>query len=173
MAKGKKSKKVEELKPKSKRKGVELELERLHDENGNLTPEAVVNEARDEASLLHPYFEWDDIVAGEAFRLNQARTLIRSFYISYQTETERIECHAYVRDPEMDKNVQGYRHVKYIRADEEAKLQTIESELLRVVSILGRAKEISLTLGLDLGLDHYIQEIGKLSIEIIEHRKVA
>ena len=45
---------------------------------GDLTPEAVVENARNEESVLHPHFEWDDAAAAEKFRHDQARGLIRS-----------------------------------------------------------------------------------------------
>lgn len=45
---------------------------------GRLHPADVVDAARDPKSVLHPHFEWRDAVAAEAFRLEQARTLIRS-----------------------------------------------------------------------------------------------
>ena len=44
---------------------------------GELTPIDVVNAARSPKSALHDYFEWDDSVAAEQFRLNQARGVIR------------------------------------------------------------------------------------------------
>jgi hypothetical protein len=49
--------------------------------NGHLTPKAVVSEARNNRSVLHKHFEWDDAIAAEAFRLDQARTLIRSIRV--------------------------------------------------------------------------------------------
>ncbi len=48
---------------------------------GHLTPKAVVNHARDEASVLHPHFEWDDVAAAEKWREDQARTIIRCIRI--------------------------------------------------------------------------------------------
>jgi hypothetical protein len=44
---------------------------------GRLTPKAVVEAARDEASPLHLHFEWDDAAAAEAYRRDQAREIIR------------------------------------------------------------------------------------------------
>lgn len=44
---------------------------------GELTPIDVVNAARSPKSALHDYFEWDDSVAAESFRLSQARGVIR------------------------------------------------------------------------------------------------
>jgi len=44
---------------------------------GELMPTAVVEAARDPAHPLHGFFEWDDSRAAEAYRLDQARAIIR------------------------------------------------------------------------------------------------
>lgn len=46
-------------------------------DGGELTPKSVVEAARDPENPLHPHFEWDDSVAAEKFRHEQARDLIR------------------------------------------------------------------------------------------------
>lgn len=53
------------------------ELLALYQRDGSITPEAVVDTARDPASPLHHRFEWDDSVAAEAHRRTQAQKLIR------------------------------------------------------------------------------------------------
>ena len=45
---------------------------------GRLTPEAVVEAARDPASPLHGWFTWDDEAAAHMQRIYQARRLIAS-----------------------------------------------------------------------------------------------
>lgn len=58
-------------------------LTRIYEKHGELTPHTVVEEARPETSELHSRFEWDDAVAGEAFRRTQAAELIRSVRITF------------------------------------------------------------------------------------------
>jgi hypothetical protein len=60
---------------------VQEELLRIGREYGGLRAPDVVNEARPDEAVLHPAFEWDDAVAGEAFRKHQARNLIRAVKI--------------------------------------------------------------------------------------------
>ena len=48
---------------------------------GELHPGPVVDSARDEASPLHRYFEWNDAKAAEQHRLDQARQLIRGIRV--------------------------------------------------------------------------------------------
>lgn len=52
-------------------------LTAIHDEHGTLNPALVVDTARDPEHPLHSRFEWDDSVAGEKWRLEQAGHLLR------------------------------------------------------------------------------------------------
>lgn len=65
--------------------------------SGDCTPQALVEVARDPASHLHKYFEWDDAKAAEQYRLTQARYYLRSINIEYVTEEcEVIQMRAFV-----------------------------------------------------------------------------
>lgn len=59
------------------------ELNRIYSSRGELTPQAVVDEAREESSPLHHRFEWNDSVAGEKYRIIQAQQIIRSVRIDF------------------------------------------------------------------------------------------
>lgn len=55
---------------------------------GHLVPAAVVDAARDRKNPLHPHFEWDNAAAADKYRLDQARSLIRSIHVeSADTES--------------------------------------------------------------------------------------
>lgn len=56
----------------------------IRTEHGELTPQLVVDAARDEAHPLHSRFEWNDAVAGEAWRREQAHTLIQKAKIEFR-----------------------------------------------------------------------------------------
>lgn len=53
------------------------DLQAIRDEHGTLTPALVVDLARDPDHPLHSRFEWDDSVAAEKWRLEQAGQLLR------------------------------------------------------------------------------------------------
>lgn len=60
------------------------ELTRIKKANGGvLTPRAVVEASRNKKAVLHGEFEWDDAVAGESWRIQQARYLIRDPMVNY------------------------------------------------------------------------------------------
>lgn len=55
---------------------------------GTITPHDVVEEARHEASPLHPVFEWDDVKAANEYRVTQARELVADVMVVYAEEVE-------------------------------------------------------------------------------------
>jgi hypothetical protein len=78
------------------------QLQAIYNERGKLTPAIVVDEARDETHPLHNRFEWDDAVAGESWRRQQAHELIRSVRVVYREADEK--------NPE--KSVRGFHAVR-------------------------------------------------------------
>lgn len=64
-------------------KGVEAqvvgeEIARILERDGKLETTTIVDEARPKNAPLHPAFEWDNSIAGEQWRLQQARQLAKS-----------------------------------------------------------------------------------------------
>lgn len=53
-----------------------------------ITPQNVLEKARNEKTELHKCFEWDDSVASEKYRLLQARDIIRHFVVVFKDEEE-------------------------------------------------------------------------------------
>lgn len=58
-------------------------LQNIYDVHGKLTPELVVEVARDPGHPLHHRLEWNNSLAGEAYRRQQASELIRSVQVTY------------------------------------------------------------------------------------------
>jgi len=59
------------------------QLTSIYTQHKALTPELVVETARDKTHPLHDRFEWDNKTAGEAYRKVQAAELIRSVKVVY------------------------------------------------------------------------------------------
>ena len=62
-------------------------MEQLEQSEKGLSPETLLDANRDENAPLHGEFEWDDAVAAEEYRLNQASGIIRNI-IRITVETE-------------------------------------------------------------------------------------
>jgi len=54
----------------------------------SVSPEEVLNKARNEKSELHKCFEWNDGIAAEKYRLQQARTIINLLVIKTERDDE-------------------------------------------------------------------------------------
>lgn len=72
------------------------ELVRIEADSGGLTPAAVVEASRDESAPLHPAFTWDDSQAGERWRRQEARTLIRSIEVVREDDNEKTAVPVFV-----------------------------------------------------------------------------
>ena len=55
---------------------VEKVLSDMVNAHGSITPQMLVEEARNESHALHHYFEWDDALAADKYRLRQATEMI-------------------------------------------------------------------------------------------------
>lgn len=64
------------------------ELESI-ESKGELTTKNVVEYARNKKSELYKCFEWDDTIAGEKYRLQQATWVLQSISIIYEEEPKR------------------------------------------------------------------------------------
>lgn len=65
------------------------EIVRLGGDDGKCTAEALLNASRDKDAPLHNLFEWDDGIAAELYRTEQARLIIRSVYVVEDEEEEK------------------------------------------------------------------------------------
>lgn len=65
------------------------EMERIYNRDGILDPAVIVQESKDEHAPLHRCFEWNDTVAANKYRVNQAKEIIRSIVtVSEHTNQE-------------------------------------------------------------------------------------
>lgn len=71
--------------------GLREQLQAIYDERGELTPRAVVESATPRNHPLHGFFEWDNKVAGEKYRLHQAEEMIRSVRVTYTNQSGEVQ----------------------------------------------------------------------------------
>lgn len=79
---------------------------------GSLEPSAVVDAARSSRHPLHRHFQWDDKKAAEAFRIEQARAIIRVVRVA-DAEAEDGDRRAFVAVPASVGG--GYRTSQQVR----------------------------------------------------------
>lgn len=88
--------------------------------NNQLTPEAVVEASKDESSLLHKVFEWDNEIAAEKWRLEQARTLIRNITVTVTTEKCEVQYRAIVNIVKPETKERVYQPLQEVISDKSA-----------------------------------------------------
>ena len=131
----------------NRRASIEQELEEIaasHD--GLLQPADVVAYAQNEEAALHPLFVWNDAIAGQEYRLWQARQIIR-VTVSMQPGYER-PVRAYVSLLE-DRTLEGggYRTMAAVMGDADRRsgllaqaLQEMDRFRLRYQSLMELAE---------------------------------
>lgn len=78
------------------------EFERIYNKYGELTQKALVDESRDKSAVLHECFEWNDAIAAEKYRLEQAGDMIRCLVsiTKPDNEDDSIVVRAFVKTTE-------------------------------------------------------------------------
>lgn len=105
-------------------KEAKAELEQVRKRSrGVLLPRAVVDHARDEASALHRYFEWDDTEAAEQWRLEQARCVIRAVVILLPQATTEVRCYVSLQQ---DRGDASYRTTADVMSNDEWRARLLE-----------------------------------------------
>lgn len=103
------------------------ELSFIEKRDGVVTPEAVVEFAKDETTQLHGQFNWDDGEAAHQWRLFQARQVIRAMVTILPNGNEDVVTKAYVHIVETSRNPTGYIEVRKVLSDEEYRKQMLNT----------------------------------------------
>jgi len=144
-------------------------LQAIEAASGVLTPEAVLEAAKNPESILHDSFTWDDTEAAHQHRLYQARKLISSVKVQIKTETRTVSTVFYVRDPNASKETQGYVSLTHLRRDEDLAREALLQEFSRVASALERARHLASALQMESEIENLLTTVRSLH-ERVEHR---
>lgn len=100
------------------------ELERIRvKHNGRLEPEWVVHNAKSPRNPLHDLFEWDDTVAAQNFRVDQARSVIRSVDVVVEEAPQMKPTRAFVSV--VQERDRSYTSVQHAMSDDDLRKQLI------------------------------------------------
>jgi hypothetical protein len=122
------------------------EIKALEDKQGRLTPEQLVEAAANPESTLHDLFDWQDVSAAASWRLAQAREIIRRVKIELVYEEREIRIPAYVRNPELPPEVQGYISMMRV-AKRRSAADMMRAELAAANALLDRCQKIAIGAG--------------------------
>ena len=105
-------------------------LEELRQVNTRLTPDIVVEDAKDEKSPLHDEFEWDDSIAAGAYRIDQAKFLLRHILV---VTVNAPEVRAFVSVKLEDDKTFSYTSVEHAMAVPELRSQVLARAQAEVI----------------------------------------
>lgn len=117
-----------------------LALEKIAEANqGQLKAEAVVEAAKNRKHPLHRHFEWNDAKAANAYRLDQARMIIRCVSIEEDEESEAVSAFHSVSD----RGGRSYRHHSEVLESPRLQKLILEAAKRDLVSFRQRYKKLS------------------------------
>lgn len=112
--------------------------------SGKFTARDVLDSARDPASVLHRYFEWDDGEAAEKFRLIQAHGLIRRARVTIvQASGETSSVRAFVSLSSERVAGGGYRSTERVLASEALTAGMLTTAKLELASFRRKYGQLS------------------------------
>lgn len=103
-----------------------------------ITPENVLDLARNENSVIHNDFEWDDTVAGERYRLIQARQMIQNFVIARQDKDAEP-----IRVLQISTTVNEYKPIEIILRNEDEYQNLLKRALAELKAFERRYKTLT------------------------------
>lgn len=116
-------------------------FERIRRSGKALTAETVLEVAADSRSVLHKYVEWDDNKAAHAYRLEQARKLIRSVEVLVQDakgKSGQLRAFYSVRDVE---GARSYMPIEYVFTNADTSAQVMRDAKQQLEGWMARYKK--------------------------------
>lgn len=137
-------------------------LETIRSKNGGLTDDAVVDAARPKNHTLHKWFEWDDNVAAQEHRRNQARLLIRSIEVVYEeapaAPSRAYQVHRKTGKPKESRTV--YNATEDVLADPESRDQLIARAIRQAMEFRRRFQGLHELDRIVNAIDETLMELG-------------
>jgi hypothetical protein len=132
--------------------------------NGVLNPTLVLDAARNEAHVLHRFFEWDDGAAADAYRLAQVGALVRRVrfpVVRANAATREVTIsttRGYQSRPSMRRAAGGYERIDTILADTEKRAELVANVLRELIAYRKRYAEISELQAVWIAVDDVAQD---------------
>lgn len=101
-----------------------------------ITPEELLEDAQDLGSPMHNFFEWDDDIAAQKYRLQQARYILRCIDVEiiYNGDNKSTRAYVNVSDPQDQERGLVYVSVDRALSEPEMRKQLIQQAMIEAMS---------------------------------------
>jgi hypothetical protein len=108
------------------------EMERIESLYGSLTPQNILDASRPQNALFHALFQWDDTIAAEHYRLQQARIILNNIEITVIGDGKPINISVYevIKQPS---TASVYKNISTMTIDD---IHFIKTRTLKELNIL-------------------------------------
>lgn len=116
----------------------------IEEQNGVVTPEDVLASAQSPTSPLHDWFEWDDAIAAQSHRRDQAAYLLRSIKVVIKREDGDEELRAFhnvIRRDEQAERV--YMDAVRVFSEPEYRAQVVDQAIKELRAWQGKYRQYS------------------------------
>ena len=134
-------------------------------EREGLTAETLVSTARNKKSSLHDLFEWNDTIAGEKWRLQQARVLINEIKITINTQ----DYYAFenIKLDVSEDSIREYKPMQEIMETQEWRDQIIKAAMSNLIYWKSKYSHYNFE-----EFSNVISEIQKIEDKIVENKPI-
>lgn len=129
---------------------IRQELEQLKSA-GVIQPADVVARASDPESAMHSWFQWDDTEAAQAYRLQQARQLLRVFVTVESRDNKPVRAFVSLGSDRYGDG--GYRALAEVLSDEELRAQLLADAVKELRSAEKKYRQLQELSGVWSALD--------------------
>lgn len=141
-------------------------LRELKETHGVLNKKILLDESRDDDALLHDCFEWDDTVAAESYRLDQAQKFINNIVCvvvdDHGIERNSEPVRAFVNTAKQE-NAEKGAFVPLVEAltEEATRKIVLENALRELISLRKKYEALSELASVFKSIDIAVQELSK------------
>lgn len=146
------------------RDAIHAVLTRLENE-GQLSPDSVIHEARNAESPLHGEFTWDVEAAAMVTWRAQARQIISQFHVTYKVHRREYQIQEFVEALGKNGRDQGYVAFTRIKGQKELAQEFLDRELGIASTYVSKTADYARVLGLEKRVEGVVDEISALRTE--------
>jgi hypothetical protein len=138
-------------------------IKSLGDDQGHIEPINVLEAARDINNILHEDFEWDDDIASEQYRIEQARRLIKFVRLPFKYGAQVVVAPYYVVDPHREPKTKRYLQTTIAARSRETVSKVMNDEFGRIVASINRARQLAAAFNQMELFDSFLSDIRQIA----------